>query len=126
MELNIIDTNGHPIAEVIAEGVVVEARRDALDFLGDVYYQGSSCVILEKHHLPPDFYDLRTGLAGEILGMAANYHMKLAVIGDFSRIESKSFAAFIVECNRGNGVFFVPDRETAIKRLVGSTPTAGR
>ncbi|MBP7961342.1 MAG: DUF4180 domain-containing protein [Caldilineaceae bacterium] len=125
MELNIIDANGHPIAEVIADRVVVEARRDALDFLGDVYYQGSSCVILKKGHLPADFYDLRTGLAGEILGMAANYHMKLAVIGDFSQIESKSFAAFVVECNRGNAVFFVSDRETAIKRLAGRTPTAG-
>ena len=118
MDLKLIDSNnGQQIAEVIADEAVIEARRDALDFMADVYYQGASCVILAAHHLPAAFYDLRTGLAGEILQMAANYHMKLAVIGDFSQIESKSFAAFVVECNRGNAVFFVLDRETAIKKL---------
>jgi len=41
----------------------------------------------------------------------------LAIIGDFEKFSSKALNAFIVECNRGNEIFFVSDIKTAIKKL---------
>ena len=35
--------------------------------------------------------------------------MKLALVGKFDKYNSKSLKAFLIECNRGNQFFFVPD-----------------
>ncbi len=44
-----------------------------------------------------DFFDLSTRLAGEILQKFINYHVKIAIIGDFSIYTSKSLKDFIYE-----------------------------
>jgi hypothetical protein len=118
MEVKIIDVNNHKIAEILADGVTVNNIRDALDVIANADYQGASRVMLHQTHLHPDFFDLRTGLAGEILQKYANYQIKLAVVGEFDNFNSKSLDAFILECNRGSSVFFVPDRDAAIARLL--------
>jgi hypothetical protein len=45
--------------------------------------------------------------------------MKLAIVGDFTKYESKSLASFIIECNRGNHIYFIDDKETALNKLTG-------
>jgi hypothetical protein len=119
MELKIIELEHHTIAEVIAEDVVVNNIRDALDTIAEANYHGAHSIIMQTEHLHHDFFNLRTGLAGEVLQKCANYRMRLAVVGavePFSR-NSNSFNAFVVECNRGNSVFFAPDRSAAIARI---------
>jgi len=39
---------------------------------------------LNKSAICDDFFDLSTGLAGEILQKFVNYHVKIAIVGDFS------------------------------------------
>jgi len=46
--------------------------------------------------------------------------MKLAIVGDFSKYQSKSLQEFIGESNRGNRVFFVSNIEEAILKLRGT------
>ena len=70
-------------------------------------YMEAQSVIMNEQHFNQGFFDLRTGMAGEILQKYVNYKMKLAIIGDFEKYQSDSLNAFIVECNRGNSVFFV-------------------
>jgi hypothetical protein len=67
--------------------------------------------------LHPDFFDLKSGLAGEILQKFSNYRVKLALAGDFSEIRSKSLKDFIRECNRGKTIFFVNSINDALSRL---------
>lgn len=117
MDLKLLDINHQKIAEVVAEGAVVNDIQDALDLIANANHQGATSIVMAEQYLHQDFFDLRTGLAGEILQKCANYHMKLAVIGDFEKYQSNSLKAFIVECNRGHSVFFVPDRETAISKF---------
>jgi hypothetical protein len=117
--LKILEINNQKIAEVMAEEVVVNDTQDALDMMANADYQGAKRIIMEEKHLNRDFFDLRTGLAGEILQKYSNYRMKLAVIGEFEKFKSNSLNAFIVECNRGNSVFFVPDKRTAISKIAG-------
>lgn len=120
MDLNIIELEHHIIAEVITEEVVVNNIRDALDTIAEANYHGAHSIILQTGNLHRDFFNLRTGLAGGLLQKCANYRMRLAVVGEVEQFSSSSnsFNAFVLECNRGNSVFFVPDRDTAIARLI--------
>ena len=43
--------------------------------------------------------------------------MKLAIIGDFSKYDSKALRDFIYECNSGKDIFFVEDETMALKLL---------
>ncbi|GAB4425049.1 MAG: DUF4180 domain-containing protein [Anaerolineae bacterium] len=117
MELNLIEVDHHTIAEVVADGVAVNNIRDALDVIAEANYHGADSLMLQTDHLSRDFFDLRTGLAGEILQKCANYYMRLAVVGRVDQFGSNSFNAFVVECNRGNAVFFAADRAAAISRI---------
>ncbi len=116
-ELNIFEANKQKIAEIVADGIVVNDERDALDIMANAGYAGARGIILHAANLNPDFFELRTGIAGEILLKFTNYQMKLAIIGEFDKFESKSLTAFITESNRGNLIFFMPDREAALTRL---------
>jgi len=65
----------------------------------------------------PDFFDLKTGFAGEILQKFSNYKVKLAIIGDFSSFTSKSLRDFILESNKHGHINFVSTIDEARVRL---------
>lgn len=100
--------NGAQIAEVTAEGRIIQNAADGLDLLGNVYYQGYDHVAIHRRHIADEFFDLKTGIAGEILQKFSNYRVRLTVIGDFSDIKSKSWKDFMTESNRGRLVNFLP------------------
>ncbi len=117
VELIIFEVNRQVIAEPDTKQMVIDEPQDALDLMANASYQGAGSVILYETSLNPAFFDLRSGLAGEVMLKFTNYRMKLAVIGEFKKYQSKSLQAFIAESNRGNQFYFVPDRETAIAKL---------
>jgi hypothetical protein len=110
LELNIINNT----AEIISDKVIINSVDDAVNILGNANYLGADSVILKKEHLNPDFFDLKTGIAGDVLQKFSNYQMKLAVIGDFSNIESKSLRDFIYESNKGGRINFLENKEKAL------------
>jgi hypothetical protein len=112
MELNYLELEGETIAELTSEGVVIQTAQDALDVLANAQYQGASHLVIYEHQLVTEFFDLKTGLAGDILQKFSNYQMKLTIVGDFEQYQSSSLAAFITESNRGRQVAFVADRTT--------------
>lgn len=67
----------------------------------------------------PEFFQLRSLLAGEFTGKFAVYKVKLAMLGDISErtAESESLRAFVRECNRGTLIFFSPDVEALVAKL---------
>jgi hypothetical protein len=105
------------IAEVTDEEFRISSVQDAVDLLGDMYYNSCNAIVLKEIHLHPDFFRLHTGLAGDILQKVSNYQFRLAVAGDFSKYTSKSLKEFIRESNRGNRVFFVETIEEALLKL---------
>lgn len=124
MELKVFEANEQRIAEVISEDVVIKNSQDALDVIAEAGAQDAYALILYEKNLPPAFFDLQTRLAGDILQKHATYSVKVAIVGAFEKFTSNSLRAFIIESNRGNLVFFVSDRETAIARLT-RFPTSG-
>ena len=115
MEFREIDNTG--IIEVIADGIVINNLEDGTDLIGNVYYQGYEKIIISMDNLTPDFFDLKTKLAGEILQKFSNYRVRLVILGDFSKVESKSLQDFIRESNKGKLVNFLSSKEEAVRRL---------
>lgn len=114
METRLHSRNGQEIAEITDEHLRIN---DASDFLGVLASLPSHRVVLHQRHLHPDFFDLRTGLAGEILQKVVNYQVRLAVVGDFAHYESKSLRDFLYQANRGNRSVFVSSLEEALERM---------
>jgi hypothetical protein len=118
MKIDILDINGVCIAEVVSDDIEIRNVQDALDILSECYSRGASSIIVNKKNIVPDFFDLKTGLAGEILRKFSMYHFKLAIIGDFSGVLSKSLNAFINESNKVGDTCFVSSVDEAKERLV--------
>ena len=118
MNFEIIEIDAVRIAEVHSGEVVVRTVQDAIDLIANADYQGARSVLIHADQLTPEFFDLRSGLAGEILQKCANYRFKLAIVGDFTVYESKALQAFIIECNRGKHIFFESDKEAARKKII--------
>ncbi|MHA4741709.1 DUF4180 domain-containing protein [Dyadobacter sp. MSC1_007] len=117
MEIQKHQTNGTSIAEVLSEQTLIHTPDDGLQLLADLYYQGFGEIILHERQVTPQFFDLKTGIAGEVLQKFANYRVKLAIVGDFADYGSKSLNDFIYESNKGRQVNFVPSVEEALDRL---------
>lgn len=105
------------IAEIVADEVIITTIDDGITLLGNVYYQGYEAIILPIKYIAPLFFDLKTGVAGEILQKFSNYRIRLALVGDFSAYASKSFDDFVRESNKLKHINFVTTTEEAITIL---------
>lgn len=117
MEIKEHSLNGARIAEVISEDIIIQNADDALDIMGNIYYQGFDSIILYQTNITPEFFDLKNRIAGEILQKFSNYRVRLVIIGDFSNYENKSLKGFIYESNNGKLVNFLPSISEALKAL---------
>ncbi|MES2195000.1 MAG: DUF4180 domain-containing protein [Pseudomonadota bacterium] len=101
------------------QGQAIDSRQGALDVIGDALGLGATLIAVPVVRVAPAFFDLRSGLAGEIAQVAVNYRQKLTVIGDISQHVERSNALrdWVVECNRGNDLWFVATVEELRDRL---------
>lgn len=104
-------------AKVELGGALIASVRDALDIVGTAAFCGFELVVLEADQLTSEFFDLRSGLAGEIAQKFVNYRVRLAVVGDFAAFDSEALAAYIRESNRGGHVAFVGGEDAALATL---------
>ncbi|MGI6038387.1 MAG: DUF4180 domain-containing protein [Limnochordia bacterium] len=118
MDLKTVRENDKIIAIVQDDEILIKDVPSALDLMMTVYYEtGADGIVVHKSAICEDFFDLKTRLAGEILQKFVNYHLKLAIVGDFSCYTSKSLQDFIYESNKGRTIFFLADERQAIERL---------
>lgn len=114
MEISPIENN---IAEITAEGIVLNNIEHGTDLVGNIYYQGFDKVLIYERNISPSFFDLSTKMAGEILQKFSNYRIKLAIVGNFEAYQNKSFKDFVLESNQFGQINFVHSRAEAIKAL---------
>jgi len=117
MEIKTHQINKTKIAEVISEEIIINSAQDGLDLLGNIYYQDFDAVVIHEKNITPEFFDLKTKIAGDILQKFSNYRIRLAIIGDFNKYESQSFKDFIFESNQSGHIHFVENLETALQKL---------
>lgn len=90
----------------------------ALDLIATASHRfGDVKLIIDKADVAESFFDLKTTIAGEVLQKFVNYHVSVAIVGDYSHYTSKSLRDFIYESNKGRTIFFVEDMATAVAKL---------
>ncbi|WP_057940067.1 DUF4180 domain-containing protein [Algoriphagus resistens] len=117
MNIKIHTINDTKIVEVTSEDIIINKAEDGLDLLGNIYYQGFDKIIIYQKNITSDFFELKTGIAGEILQKFSTYRVRLAIVGDFSKYKSKSLSDFIYESNKGRQVNFVDSMTAALTIL---------
>lgn len=118
MRIETIYHNGVVIAHLSETTPVITDVQTALDAAMTARYDvQTDLLVIDKRAICEDFFILSRGLAGEILQKYTNYHIRVAIYGDYSRYTSKPLRDFIYESNKGKHVFFVPTLEEALDRL---------
>jgi hypothetical protein len=118
MKITKIKENDVEIAVISGSEILITDVQSALDLIATVNYEaGCDRFILNKSAICEDFFNLTTLLAGDILQKFINYHVKIAIVGDFSEYSSKNFKDFIYECNKGKDIFFLSNEKQALDKL---------
>jgi Domain of unknown function (DUF4180) len=101
---------GVPVLVCSAEGPPIVTTQDALDVIGAAYGV-ADVVAIPARRLGDAFFQLRTGVAGEVMQKFVNYSIRLAVVGDIAeRVEASTALRDLVrESNRGRHIWFVTD-----------------
>jgi hypothetical protein len=97
------------------ERVVVRSAKD----VGDVLRRsvGPAGCLLEEQDLGPEFYDLRTGLAGELFQKIVNYRGRLAIVIRDAHAHGDRFGELAYEHRAHPAVRFFTERAAAQKWL---------
>ena len=120
MEIKILKEARSRLAEITSKEILIgKDVQEALDLMASCSYQGAEGMLLYEHQFTKDFFDLKTGLAGEILQKFSTYQMRMAIIGDFEKYSSTSFRDFRRESHRQVRIIFAGSREEAIRLMIG-------
>ncbi|MEX1307863.1 MAG: DUF4180 domain-containing protein [Eubacteriales bacterium] len=103
---------------VFALGAEIRDMWQMMDRMAEAYYQGCFGLVVHKEDLPDGFFNLKNGVAGEILQKFSNYQMKIGIAGDFSAISSHALSCFISESNRGHSVFFLDSVDACVQKMI--------
>ncbi|WP_417581561.1 DUF4180 domain-containing protein [Pelagibacterium sp.] len=89
------------------------------DLIGVAWEHEVEIVAVPTSCLPEKVFELRSGLLGELAQKAANYRIRLVIVGDVSRYlaASKAFHDYVYETNTGLTLWFVPDMAVLETRL---------
>ena len=122
----LLELEGERVLVLDADGPVVREPSGGRDLVEEALNHRATVVAIPVVRLDPSFFELRSGLAGEVVQKVLNYHCKFAVVGDISTHVAASDALrdFVVECNRGRDIFFVEDLPALTKLLASlNSPT---
>ncbi|MDK1472977.1 DUF4180 domain-containing protein [Streptomyces sp. 549] len=103
------------------EGPSIRGVQEALDVVGTAFGGGAVWAAVPAGRLHEDFFQLRTGVAGEVTQKFVQYGVGLAVVGDISAHTAASAALrdLVREGNRGGGLWCVADLDELRARLAG-------
>ncbi len=114
------DLHGVHVLQCAADGAPIRTARDATDLISKAWEERAQVLAIPVERLDPDFFQLRTGVAGEIVQKFATYKMRVAIVGDITRYidESKSLRDLVRETNRGDQLWFVANRDEIAEHLL--------
>jgi hypothetical protein len=97
--------------------VQVTSAFDPTDIVRSCGESGADSLLFDESSLPAEFYDLSSGLAGELLHRLSIYHLRMAAVVPDPTIHSAQFQAFTSEANKGDQFRFFSTRQDAINWL---------
>jgi len=79
---------------------------------------GADRILMEADALPPQFFDLSSGAAGDLVQGLANHGIRVSVVAPDLALRSQAFQAFAKEANRGRAIRFF-ESATAAEEWLG-------
>ena len=92
---------------------------DALEIITACVENETNLLLVDSSRLPADFFDLRTGFAGEFLQKMQNYRIRVAAVIQSDDSHSQRFREFLTEARKGRTFRTFDDRESAEVWLAG-------
>lgn len=99
----------------------VSSQGDLLELIGFCGEVGTDRLLFPQGSLDEDFFDLSTGLAGELGLKLSTYRVKAAFVVDLAQVPSTKFQEWAGECNRGREIYFCDSEENAVEWLLAQT-----
>lgn len=92
-------------------GLAIRGMDDVLDVISAAY--DADALILTAHDVDPAFFDLRTGLAGELFQKATQYGLRLALVLPDAELHGTRWTELAFEHRRNDAVRIVRSRAEA-------------
>jgi hypothetical protein len=92
-------------------GISIQSFSDISDALGGCL--GTRGLILTENDLAPEFFDLRTGLAGELFQKFINYKLRVAIVLPNPEAYGERFSELAYEHASHNLIRFVTSKDEA-------------
>lgn len=115
MQITTHISNDLKIAEINSEERLINTSEEGFQILVDLYYQDFDKIVIYEKNLTPDFFELKNGMAGEMLQKFSNYRVRLAIVGDFLNYTTSSILQFMSESNKLKQIIFVKSLDDALK-----------
>jgi hypothetical protein len=112
MEFMLIDHGQVKIVEGQPDTPFMRQAGDVNRVIEACLSEGAGAALLYAANLPPAFFDLSSGQAGEILQKLRNYHIRFALVCPAGTVTfSTRFAELLADERRGSyfGVFETPE-----------------
>ncbi len=111
---------GKQVLACAPDGEKLNSENDALDLIGEAMQHGASLILVPVERLDDEFFQLKTGLAGQIIQKFVTYRRRLVILGDISghMAQSRSLREFVYESNRGTKVWFLADLQEQNEQYV--------
>jgi hypothetical protein len=89
------------------------------DLAAEAFGAGATRLVIPAQRLEPAFFDLRSGVAGDVLQVSSTYRMPIVIVGDLPEpaASSGAFAGLVRESNAGVQHWFLPSVEAVRARL---------
>ncbi|MBN2444279.1 MAG: DUF4180 domain-containing protein [Spirochaetales bacterium] len=120
MEMNIMEKEGKKYIELIKGKLCIENESDAVDVVGFCGCHQTNLVLMYEDNLTEKFFDLKTGVAGEILQKFINYRVRIAIVLSMERITGR-FKEMVNESHRSADFRVFSDKKAAKTWLLTHT-----
>ena len=92
-------------------GIAIRSSSDISNAVGATF--GTGGLILVESDLAPDFFDLKTGIAGELFQKFTNYRLRLAVVVPDPQRHGDRFDELAREHRSHSNIRIVPTKSEA-------------
>jgi hypothetical protein len=118
MNIQIVGAGAHAVIEGPPGTPLLQAPGDVGDLIGACFEHQTRALLLYPENLTPQFFDLSSREAGEILQKLRNYRVRLAVVeAPGAPPHSEAFRALMREEQRGPYFRLFADRAAALAWL---------
>jgi hypothetical protein len=114
---------GMNACRVDPSGPVIVDGQGVVDIIGETWDQDVDLLVVPVERLAPEFFQLSTGLAGEVLQKFVDYGYQVAIVGDIEAhlAASSALRDLVRESNSGRHVWFLPDQAALDARLTSAS-----